>query len=334
VNSLLPGRLLVDLPNWVGDLVMALPALDRVIAGNAGGTSVLHCRAPVRRLLADLFPETRIVVSPRRAFPLAAAWRIRRQAGPVTLGITLRNATRSKLLLFLLARRRMGSVGNGGRLLMSASFAVDRRRHQVFDSDPMLLDLDLPAVDPGWRAVLSTALLDEGRRCLEDAGLEGHRVVGLAPTAAWGSSKQWPGARFGELARRLAGCGFESVVLIGPGEQAVAQEVVRAAGAALPVLGADTDIAGLVAVMAHLAALVSNDSGPMHLGAVIGTPVVALFGPTDPCRTAPLGNGHAVLCRNLECAPCLQRTCPLEHNDCLHGLEVAAVADAVTEIVA
>lgn len=312
---------------------MALPALDRVLAGNAGGTSVLHCRAAVRRLLADLFPDARIVVSPRRAFPLAAAWRIRREAGRMTLGITLRNATRSKLLLLLVARRRLGSVGNGGRLLMSASFAVDRGRHQVFDSDRMLDRLDLPGVNPGWRAALSPALLGEGRRWLEGAGLDDHPVVGLAPTAAWGASKQWPGARFGALAVSLAGRGLRPVVLIGPGEQAVADEVVRAAGGEVPVLGHGTDTAGLAAIMAHLQALVSNDSGPMHLGALVGTPVVALFGPTDCRRTAPLGNGHAVLCRDLECAPCLQRTCPLEHNDCLHGLAVSEVAAAVTRVV-
>jgi len=333
VRRLLPGRLVVDLPNWVGDLVMALPALHRLLRGNAGGTTVLHSRPAVRRLLTDLFPEAAVVVSPRRTFPLIAARRLCRSGGRFELGVTLRNASRSKLLLRLVARHRLGSAGNGARLLMSESFAVNRGRHQVFDSDPLLEDLGLPAVDPRCLAVLSEDLLDEGKGRLEAAGLGGRRLVGLAPTAAWGGSKQWPGARFGELAGELNERGLQPLVLIGPDEEDVAREVESSAGGEVPVLGAATDIAGLAAIMAHLDALVSNDSGPMHLGAVVGTPVVALFGPTDPRRTAPLGQGHVVINRDLECAPCLVRKCPLEHNDCLHGLEVAEVVEAVMGVV-
>lgn len=333
MTGLLPGRLVVDLPNWVGDLVMALPTVHRLVGGNAGGSTIVHSRRSARRLLADLFPAVEVVVSPRRASPATAAWRLRRRGGRFALGVTLRNAARSKLLLLLVARHRLGSASNGGRLLLSASYAVDRGRHQVFDWDPLLADLGLPAVDADWRAALSKQLLGEGRRCLEDAGLGGQRLVGLAPTAAWGASKQWPGASFGELARELARYRLQPIVLIGPGEEEVAEEVARTAGGALPVLGAATDIAGLAAIMAHLGALVSNDSGPMHLSAAVGTPVVALFGPTDPRRTAPLGPGHTVLSPGLECAPCLERVCPLVHNACLRGLEVEEVTRAVVGVL-
>ena len=77
----------------------------------------------------------------------------------------------------------------------------------------------------------------------------------------------------------------------------------------------------------------SNDSGPMHLAAALGVPTVALFGPTDPRRTAPAGPGHAVLNRDLWCSPCFRRHCPLLHHRCMRGLTVSMVADAAMALL-
>jgi ADP-heptose:LPS heptosyltransferase len=172
-------------------------------------------------------------------------------------------------------------------------------------------------------------LVERGARALRRSGVVREGAVGFAPATVWGESKRWPTRSFGELANRNRRRGLESVVVIGPGEEEAAREVQRAAGWEVPVVGADLDIAGLAGVLARLSALVGNDSGPMHLAAVVGTPGVALFGPTDPARTGPLGEGHMVLRRDLECAPCGQRRCPLGHTDCLHQLEVDVVDEAL-----
>jgi len=327
--SPLPGRLLVDLPNWVGDQVMALPAVHRLVSGNAGGTLVIHCRPPVERLFRVLFPSTEVVASPRRAFPLLTARRLCREGGRFEIGITLRHASRAKMLLRLSARRALGSTGGGAKILLSRCFEVNRTRHQVFDADPILNYLGLPGVDPEWRPSLPSELLEEGEQQLRRAGVWGQTLVGIAPAAAWGASKQWPAERFGRLARQLLDRGLRPVILIGPGEQSIAAEVADAAGEDLPVIGAEVDVAALAGAMAHLPVVTCNDSGPMHLGAMIGIRMVALFGPTDPGRTAPIGAGNVVISRELECAPCLEPVCPLGHNDCLHALEPETVADAV-----
>jgi ADP-heptose:LPS heptosyltransferase len=105
------------------------------------------------------------------------------------------------------------------------------------------------------------------------------------------------------------------------------------AGAAVSIAGPDADVAGLAGVLAGLDILVTNDSGPMHLAAAVGTRVIALFGPTDPARTAPLGSGHRMLGLQLDCAPCHRPVCPLGHNACLHELQVDEVFDAVLDVI-
>ena len=176
-------------------------------------------------------------------------------------------------------------------------------------------------------------LVEGGARMLREAGITKEGAVGLAPSAVWGESKRWPAARFGSLARRIRGRGLEVVVVIGPGEGALGREVNEAAGGDLPVVGSETDVAGLAGVLARLSVLVGNDSGPMHVAAAVGTPAVALFGPTDPDRTGPLGDRHVVLRRDLDCAPCGERRCPLGHTSCLHDLPVDTVEQTLLDLI-
>lgn len=328
-----PCRLLVDLPNWVGDMVMALPAVHRLAEANRAGSTVLHARPQVGRLLEQLFPSAGVVVSSRRASPFTNARALVRCGGRFDLALTMRHAPRAKLLLALAASHRLGSTGGGGRLFLDRSWVVDRGRHQVHDSDPILEHLGLGPVEPAWRPTLPSGLLAEGLASLEKLGADGEACVGLAPAAASSSAKRWPPEHFGTLARRLAASGPPPVVLVGPGEESIAVAVAEAAGRPLTVVGPSLDVAGLTAVLGHLRVVVSNDSGPLHLAALAGASVVALFGPTDSSRTGPLGREHKVLSRRLACAPCLKTSCPLEHHDCLRGLLPEQVVEAVNSLL-
>jgi ADP-heptose:LPS heptosyltransferase len=287
--------MLVDLPNWVGDQMMAMPALNQLIEGNRGGETVLHTRPPMVRFLSAVFPRTRVIASPRKSSPLFAARKLREGGRRFEIGITLRNAARGKILIRLSARWCAGSRGEGALVLLSAPCGVDRSRHQVHDADSVLAVLGLEAADPWWRPDLPGDVRDEGGAALRSIGVDGERAIGLAPSTARGDTKRWPAWRFGELAARLRARGREPVIVIGPGEEAVAEELCGAAQYELPVVGTDMDIAGLAATAAGFRVLVGNDSGPMQLAACLGTPVVAIFGPTDPGRTAPRGSGRRVV---------------------------------------
>lgn len=326
---MLPARVLVDLPNWVGDVVMALPAVAEIVRGNRGGETVLHCRPPVATLLAAVFDGAHVVATPKgQSLPQVVA-RVRNDGPRFDLGVTLRHAARAKLILRLAARRSLGSDSEGGRMVLSDTVTVDRGRHQVHDFDPLLEAMGLEPVDPEWRPGLPDAALAAGRRLIAGTVSGRGLAVGLAPSAAWGESKRWPARSWGALAVELLGHGQEPVLLVGPDEEPVAAEVRKAAGREIPVLGPRLDILGLAALVAQLPVVVSNDSGPMHLAAAAGSRVVGLFGPTDPSRTAPLGEGNVVVRRELDCAPCFETTCPLEHHACMEQIGVDEVLGIV-----
>jgi ADP-heptose:LPS heptosyltransferase len=251
------------------------------------------------RLLERLFPSCRVEASVRKASPFRSA-RTLGGRGRFEVGVTLRNAARAKILVRLASRWCTGSRGEGAILLLSESKAVDRSCHQVYDADPILAALGVEKVDSAWRATLPDGLREEGRATLERAGVDCHRSIGLAPATARGTDKRWPVERYGELASCLCDEGFEPVVVIGPGEANIAREVEAAAGCELPTVGTDCDVAGLAALVAAFKLLVGNDSGPVQTAAFFGTPVVAIFGPTDPHRTAPQGAGHQVLRGSLD----------------------------------
>ncbi len=283
-----PTRLLVDLPNWVGDQALALPAVGRLVAANRGGETTFHTRPRARRVYELAFAPCRVITSPPKAFPVASALAACRGAGRFDVGITFRHAPRAKIFLRLASRRAVGSAGGGSRLLLDASAPVDRRRHQVHDGDGLLALLGLPA-SPEWSyPPFPPVLEDEGAELLTRAGAHGQGVIGIAPGAASGEAKRWPPERYGELVRRLDALGRHSVLVLGPGEDALAEAVRSAAGRPVPVVGLEADVAGLAGVLSRLGLLVGNDSGPVHLAAWTRTPVTALFGPTDPARTSPL----------------------------------------------
>ncbi len=329
--SLLPGRVLVDLPNWLGDFVMALPATDRIVTANRGGTTLLHVRPSTARLAAELFPDATIVATPRREPPLRTIRRLRRLDGPIDVGLTLRNAARAKIILRLTSKWSAGTASQGGRHLLGWAWTPEYRRHQLHDADALLTHLGLDTVDPRWRADLPPESAVFGRRVLEGAGLDETRpAVGLAPGVAWGgSAKRWPEASFGRLGAVLKNRGFEPVVIIGPGEKDLADRVVTASGFDMPVVAGDLDAAGLAAVLGRLATLVGNDSGPAHLASALGVTTLALFGPTDERRTAPMHPEGTVIRRPMACAPCGRTRCPMDHKACMVDLDPAEVFEEI-----
>lgn len=188
-----------------------------------------------------------------------------------------------------------------------------------------LPELKVPAAEiVGWRE----------RMGLADAG---RPVVALAPGAV-GPSKRWPGASYGELARRLNAQGNEVWLLGSPAEAPLVRIIKSIAPAARDLTG--TDLRNAILALAAANAAVSNDSGLMHVAAAIGTPTIGIFGPTSPWHWAPLNPIAAAVqqtTERLDCQPCHQPTCRMRHHRCMRDiapeqiLEVTerALADAV-----
>lgn len=175
----------------------------------------------------------------------------------------------------------------------------------------------------------------KARALVGRVGEEDRPLVAINPMARW-STKLWDTPRFGEVADRLidAGC---RVVFTGSAEdgaaidgccEAMSHSAVRCEGR--------TDLRTLMAIYREAAVVITTDTGPMHLAAAVGTPVVALFGPTSPGRTGPHGSGHIVLRAGLSCSPCFERSCRTTKyapRACMHQIRVEQVVDAALRIL-
>jgi ADP-heptose:LPS heptosyltransferase len=186
-----------------------------------------------------------------------------------------------------------------------------------------LVGVQTPRIEFPLAPVVSRAL-DEVRR---DMGPGPFALVN--PGAAW-PNKRWPPSRFGEVAAFLSEVrGLRSIVLWGPGEQAVAQAVVAASNGAAR-QAPPTDIPDLVALSRNAALVVSGDTGPLHIAAAVGTPVVALFGPTNPRRNGPWAPADVTVSRFDGCACHYERKCH-ESRWCLESISVAEVTAAIQQ---
>jgi len=172
---------------------------------------------------------------------------------------------------------------------------------------------------------------EAAKNLLTTAGWDGAvRLAAIAPGAAYGGAKRWPPESFAELIDACAADGVRSVLIGSRADEAAGAEVlsgVTRRDAVFNLIGR-TDLATLAGVLSQCRALVTNDSGAMHLGAAVGVSVTALFGPTNERETRPLGGAdRIVLTNHVWCRPCMLRHCPIDHR-CMRGIRPEMVIAA------
>ena len=322
-------RVLLRAPNWLGDTVMAVPTL-RALRG-ALPEAELWVLGPWAPALLEAEPGI------HRLLGVPAGWRGRwamaralRTAAP-DLAVLLPNSFATALEARLAgARWRVGYAGDGRAALLTHPVPPPAERvHQVTAYLGLLEVLGVAAPPTPPRLHVAPARDAEARALLQSVGVgTTGGAVAVQLGAAFGPSKLWPAARLAALAAALEGDGTPVVFLGGPTAGPLLDAVRRARGAPVRSLVGRDHPAVLPALLARFAVLVAPDSGPAHVAAAVGVPVVTLFGPTDPRLTAPLGPGQAALWRRPPCAPCFLPRCPIDHR-CLNGLEVEEVLAAV-----
>jgi heptosyltransferase-2 len=330
-------RLVIRVPNWLGDAVMALPAIGAV----RDAFPQAHLAIAALSSIAPIFQEE---TNARQNNVLTVADRRREwrtlAAGQYQAILLLPNSFRSALS----ARRasipeRWGYSSGGRGLLLTRAAARPRARvHQSVYYLDLLRALGLPVASDPPRVMVRPETLARADALLAARGIDARaRCVGFAPGAAYGHAKRWPPSRVAEVIVRLTRERGVICLLFGAdGDRHAGREIesslppdVRAVN-----LIGRTDLRLLAGVMARCAAFVSNDSGAMHLASAVGVPVAAIFGPTDERVTAPLESyrdhrPQDVLTHQVFCRPCMLRDCPIDHR-CMKGVTVDAVLAAVT----
>jgi heptosyltransferase-2 len=322
----MPERVIVRLPNWLGDTVMALPCLHAVRMARPDAR--ILAAGPWVSILAGQGLADVLVTYPRAwSGRLRVADTVRAFGGETA--ILLPSSVEAALSArYWGARRRIGFAAGPRFGLLTDRVALPlRRRHQI---DEYLMLAERFGVEPAGREprleppAAEDASRHQVRALLREAGATAPRarLVGIHLGAEYGPAKVWGVERTRELCRRAHRGGATVVLLGAPGDAGRAAEVMAKAPAASLV---GKDHPGLLpAVLTEIGVLVSGDTGVAHLAAALGTRVVTLFGPTDPDLTAPRGAAH-VLRNPVPCAPCFYRTCPIDHP-CLEGIEAATVA--------
>ena len=321
-------RALVRFPNWLGDTVMALPALRAL--RDAIPAAELWCLGPWVGTILETEPgiARRLVPHGGVGARLVQARRLRQARFDVAL--ILPNSFETALAGWLSrARWRVGYGEGRDALLTHALPAPTERVHQVASYLRLLAPFGVDVSPTPPTLGIDAARRVEARRLLGEVGVPlGAQRVGLQLGAALGPAKLWAPARIAALAARLEARGIHPVLLGSHQARGLADAVQAAAAEPIRSLVGRDRPALLAALIAELDALVGADSGPAHVAAAVGVPTVTLFGPTDPRLTAPLGPGQHALWHQPACGPCFLRDCPIDHR-CLQAIEVPEVEAAV-----
>lgn len=358
-------RLLVRGPNWIGDAVMSEPALAAVRELYPGAELTLLVKPAIAELFAGHPAADRIMVYEDRGkhAGLTGKWvlaeELRRRR--FDLAILFQNAFEAALLAFLagIPRRYGYATDARGWLLSDPIQRTDRRqlRHQT----QYYLDLLRPLGRRDSRASEASAAIDvsaaievsvaQPRLFLteqEERDLAGRLgdwgigpndlVIGLNPGSTYGGAKRWLPERFAETVERVAteqgrGRPVHIVIVGAKGEEPLGRAIAAGLRTHALVLSGKTSVRELMAWTRRCDLFLTNDTGPMHIAAAFGVPVVAVFGPTDHRTTSPVGQSHMIVREPVDCAPCLLRECPIDHR-CMTRITVDRVyAAAVQQLV-
>ncbi len=364
-------KVLVAAPNWIGDAVLALPAIARV---------------------RELFPASRITISglPHicelfRESPYVNDMRIYSGSLLSTvsdikkcgfdLAILLPNSFRTALMVNL-ARipLRCGYNRDGRGIMLNMAIKVDARIkklpqteyymnvvnyiiHELSDNgenphphlNPLPEGEETPLPFKGRERVgmgfsvepkrqhwlhLSQGELQHANEILHNFNIpSGSLIIGINPGAAYGSAKRWHPERFALLCRTLVNTHNAKVIVFGSQQEMnIAAEIVNLSQVPVISMAGKTSIRELMSLIKQCSIFVTNDSGPMHIAAALNIPITAIFGSTDPEKTGPMGNNHVVIKKDVDCSPCFKRKCPTDLK-CMDLITVDDVLKGVERII-
>lgn len=332
-------KILIRSVNWIGDAILTTPAIS-ALRRNFPQTKISILAKPYVSEIFKGNPDIdEIILYEGTNFAQRLKIIKNLREGKFDLAVLFQNAFEAALIAFLSGvPRRLGYSTDGRGLLLRPSVPLKAEiliKHHLeyyldllrevglkVEKGPLILNLDekerLWAIDflkkRGWK--------------------EGERLIGINPGATYGSAKRWYPERFASLGDKLIEEGLKVIIFRGPWENAIVEEIKEHSRFTVHdsrlIADGKISIRELASLIEKCSVLVSNDTGPMHMASALRVPVVALFGSTDPIATGPVGEGHRVIQKKVDCSPCFLRECPRDFR-CMDLIKVEEVLDAVKE---
>jgi heptosyltransferase-2 len=324
-EKLKPFRILIRSSNWLGDAVMSVPAVRAIKRGRPDAHVTVIAPEKIAaawRLIAEV---DEVLGLPDKS--LFAAMRLVRRQPRFDVAILFPNSLRSALEV-LFVPRKVGYRGHARAWLLNQIVREPRRpgppeHHAVRFlriADDCGADVDLAAKIKNFSLA-------------QTSNLKHRTSLALCPGAEYGPAKRWLPERFAEVAESISNGSRAKWILFGTkNDIAVGNEIAaKLADRCVNRIG-QTTLDELISELGDCRALLTNDTGTMHLATLLGVPVVAIFGSTEPQLTGPLGEGHVVVRHHVECSPCFLRECPIDFR-CMKEVTTQEVVNAMMSIL-
>ena len=332
-------RILVKGTNWVGDTILSFPAVNAL----RSLFQQSHITVLAKSHLAELWkanPDINEVISfdrvkgAQRIFDELRMSQLIKQQGIDLAVIFPRSFSSAWMIFWGGIPHRIGYKGEVRDWLLTER--IDRST-QILSTHRMYYYLHLIerlgcGLSPSLPTLSLNGKLEKwANNFLADNRLKGRVLIGFNPGATYGEAKCWPLEKFVELGKRLKQTYDASILIFGssrPKEQELNATIAEGIGEGCLNLSGQTSLLELASLLRQCHLLVTNDTGTMHVAAAVGTRVVAIFGPTDPRTTSPVGEEHVIISREVPCSPCLKRVCPEDHR-CMNLIAVEEVYTTV-----
>jgi len=314
-------KILIILPNWLGDAVMTTPAIELLAREYQNPRfTFVGSYASIEALKHHPLCERAIVDETKKASNrFLATYKLAKELGEFSLAITFRNQIHSSLLLRLtgtvicIARQSWHSM-----FLLSHTPKISTKQHLV----KQYVELAMIDSENSYKTIPPLQLYIKPK-------IFDKPMLGLNAGATYGSAKRWYPERFAEVAGEFSHK-YDIIIFGGPNEVEMAQEIehnlINSNITNYINLAGKTNIEELCANIAGCSLFVTNDSGPMHVAAAYQVPTISIFGPTKYKETSQWMNEKSKIVRHdLECSPCMKRECPLKHHDCMKGITALEV---------
>lgn len=337
-----PKNIIVRMPNWLGDLVMATPVLADLRNHFKDAEITAMCQSHVAPML-KYDPNVDKILS----FKRPSGWIHRMhhleilqplQNGKYDMGVLLTNSFSSAWWFFRgHVKNRIGFKGNCRSLFLNkaVSFPANKNtQHLVLTYKALLEPMGIPISDTPPKLHITAEETKAARDllALHGATVGENLIVGINPGAAYGSAKCWLPDRFKEVTQRLLDKPNVVVVYFGdPAGAPLVNDICKEFSDRVINLAGKTSLRELLPLIGSCSIFLTNDSGPMHIAAALGIPLLALFGSTSDVRTGPYGGGK-VIHKHVECSPCYKRVCPIDFR-CMTRIGVKEVYDELETLL-